>query len=555
MADTAIQIADMLIPRVSLPHTPKGASASSSKEPLLPDRPKAGTDARGTGRPYTQATPTDKGKGPVEADAAPRIRGNRSQDESAKTHDNGRSQRERVSFALVLEMLSDGEPVQVAEELGFDAESISSEDLISDGEAVRVVVAGMGQMRAEAGGIELVLAGKRLNTAAPEQALSEGKQVFKAEAAFDNGDSEDASASVTVKVRGASAAEGEPVDASGQARHDVLSAAQQLRTDARTAGEPAAGASAGQAEGASLESDGSLKSGSTDATRSGEANSEQAETQSVEPVSTTTARNAAQNGDTEQSQQGESRASVADAGELRQTADQTGQSTADGDTGRGGEGDASERFQEALRQAAGPDSQPTVTTRAEQSGAPREQQTTAHVDAEPASAAETAQPTTANQPTPQARTPAAQVADSVAETVQGGSVRSGRQITVRLNPPELGSVRITFESDGDQLRGTLEVANSRTMTEIQRELPALMTRLSESGVQLRRMDLDLTDQNSGDSHMPDFADSETGEEHRDGSQSAPATQDDIDGETPAEPVATTPPDSARIDDDAINVWI
>ncbi|MFP3937110.1 MAG: flagellar hook-length control protein FliK, partial [Phycisphaerae bacterium] len=217
---------------------------------------------------------------------------------------------------------------------------------------------------------------------------------------------------------------------------------------------------------------------------------------------------------------------------------------------------SAEKFQEALRKLSGADAEVSVSGKGRASGRAEQAQSAAQVTAEAPAGAGQSQPAQATAATTGSRSAASQIAETVAENVNAGQIRSGRQLTVRLNPPELGSVRITFEANGEQLRGVLEVSNPRTLGELQREMPALMSRLSESGVQLRRMDLDLADNGgSGNSHLSDFADSQTQTSQRGASEV----------ETPGEPLGQSAggaetataevPSSTQIDDDAINVWI
>ncbi len=63
----------------------------------------------------------------------------------------------------------------------------------------------------------------------------------------------------------------------------------------------------------------------------------------------------------------------------------------------------------------------------------------------------------------------------------------GEQVVIRLDPPELGQVRITLEMDGEGMRGVLRVENPETLRQLQRESEGLMNRLAASGVQVRRL--------------------------------------------------------------------
>jgi len=89
--------------------------------------------------------------------------------------------------------------------------------------------------------------------------------------------------------------------------------------------------------------------------------------------------------------------------------------------------------------------------------------------------------------------------DQIVETVRLAGPGVGRQITVRLDPPDLGRVRLTLESDGQEVRGVLEVDNPRTLVQLQRETSVLADRLADGGIQLRRLDVQLTNQDRGDS--------------------------------------------------------
>ena len=85
----------------------------------------------------------------------------------------------------------------------------------------------------------------------------------------------------------------------------------------------------------------------------------------------------------------------------------------------------------------------------------------------------------------------AQISRQITESIHSSMTRGegNRQITVRLNPPELGSVVIKFSSQGNQLSGILEVGKSETKLEIQHALPHIIRTLSDNGIQLRKIDV------------------------------------------------------------------
>ena len=110
----------------------------------------------------------------------------------------------------------------------------------------------------------------------------------------------------------------------------------------------------------------------------------------------------------------------------------------------------------------------------------------------------------------------ASVTDQIAESIRSGAARPGREIVIRLHPPELGRVHLSLQAEGKEVRAVLEVENSRTLSEIQRETPALIQRLAEGGVQLRRMDINLNEQGSGDGADSPLRDGQSDPQERPG---------------------------------------
>ena len=88
------------------------------------------------------------------------------------------------------------------------------------------------------------------------------------------------------------------------------------------------------------------------------------------------------------------------------------------------------------------------------------------------------------------------ISQQIAMQIQTRPMKAGQQITVQLNPPELGKVNIEIRQDDQGLRAILEVENPRTFSQLQREAPGLVNRLVEGGVQVNRIEINLT--NSSD---------------------------------------------------------
>jgi len=90
------------------------------------------------------------------------------------------------------------------------------------------------------------------------------------------------------------------------------------------------------------------------------------------------------------------------------------------------------------------------------------------------------------------------VADQVAESIRASGAPAGRQIVVQLHPPELGRVRIVFRTEGDAVRGIVRVDNPETLSRLEREVAPLVQRLQASGIEVRRLDIMLSNSHDGD---------------------------------------------------------
>ena len=155
---------------------------------------------------------------------------------------------------------------------------------------------------------------------------------------------------------------------------------------------------------------------------------------------------------------------------------------------------------------------------------------------------------------PRPQTP---VIDQIAESLPDVGLRVGQQIVIRLNPPHLGRVRLTLQAEGREIRGVVHVDNPRTFHDLQRETTQLASRLAEGGVQLRRLEVQLSNPDRDgqtDSTLPQYQEGRQNAPQRD----APDREGDPDGGgrlEPAPPGGEEDPLTGRADDDSINVWI
>jgi flagellar hook-length control protein FliK len=88
---------------------------------------------------------------------------------------------------------------------------------------------------------------------------------------------------------------------------------------------------------------------------------------------------------------------------------------------------------------------------------------------------------------------AADIREQISLAVQGSIKQGQQQITIHLNPPELGRVSIKFTENNKELTGLLETTNSQTRAEIRQAIPDIIRSLEESGINIKRLDVTLSD--------------------------------------------------------------
>jgi flagellar hook-length control protein FliK len=145
--------------------------------------------------------------------------------------------------------------------------------------------------------------------------------------------------------------------------------------------------------------------------------------------------------------------------------------------------------------------------------------------------------------------------NQIAEAFESSAVRNGQEIVFRLDPPELGKVSVKLRIRAGEVRGVLEVDNPNTLRQLQNEAPGLLTRLTEAGVDMKRMDLSLSDDGSSRESMRDGAwFAQQYDDNGSGSDSWISGADDV-SPVGAEDPGEYSPALATIGDDSINVWI
>ncbi|MHC4109928.1 MAG: hypothetical protein ACYSUY_02575, partial [Planctomycetota bacterium] len=68
----------------------------------------------------------------------------------------------------------------------------------------------------------------------------------------------------------------------------------------------------------------------------------------------------------------------------------------------------------------------------------------------------------------------------------------------------MGKVFIKFEEQDNQITGLLEISKAQTRYEVERALPQIIQNLADSGIQVRRLEVMLTNQNEQQSYRDEL---------------------------------------------------
>jgi len=98
----------------------------------------------------------------------------------------------------------------------------------------------------------------------------------------------------------------------------------------------------------------------------------------------------------------------------------------------------------------------------------------------------------------------ADIGKQILESIHSSISQQGaeRQITIRLNPPELGKVFIRFRQQDAELTGLMEVSKAQTRIEIEQTLPQIIRNLADSGIQIKRLEVMLSNEEQSGQGTP-----------------------------------------------------
>jgi flagellar hook-length control protein FliK len=153
------------------------------------------------------------------------------------------------------------------------------------------------------------------------------------------------------------------------------------------------------------------------------------------------------------------------------------------------------------------------------------------------------------------KSPGEQIIESIRLNANGQS----RQIDINLNPSELGSVRIRLSQSNGEITGIIEVNKPETRYEIEKEIPEIVASLQNNGLQVKRVEVVMNqqqgDNNTGHRQADDFG-APQGKEF--GAPSERRSDSGMNSSNPNESRADHPVTTDRggqVSDDAINVYV
>jgi len=90
-------------------------------------------------------------------------------------------------------------------------------------------------------------------------------------------------------------------------------------------------------------------------------------------------------------------------------------------------------------------------------------------------------------------THSASITEQILESIHSSLRQGDQQISIRLNPPELGKVLIEFKQQQHEITGLLEVSNTQTKYEVEQALPQIIQNLADCGIEIKRLEVMLSD--------------------------------------------------------------
>ncbi len=142
---------------------------------------------------------------------------------------------------------------------------------------------------------------------------------------------------------------------------------------------------------------------------------------------------------------------------------------------------------------------------------------------------------------------AGSISQQIAVSIEGSLRQGDTNLTIYLNPPELGKVLVRFQQQQDQITILLEASKPETRREIELTLPQIMRSLQDSGVQIRRLEVSAPSGSDELEQQPDA--------HAPGQDNSEMTQHHSTGESDSDLDWIGVPRSSTNDEDSFHEWL
>ncbi len=142
------------------------------------------------------------------------------------------------------------------------------------------------------------------------------------------------------------------------------------------------------------------------------------------------------------------------------------------------------------------------------------------------------------------------VARQVIDDIKVNFTPDTKSMTIALDPPELGKINIRMVQDNEGLSGVMQVQSSEVRDHIQRELPQVIATLHNSGIDVKKVEVVLANDNNNSAFESDFT---SGSMEQDSGNTQ--TQEGQSFESNATDLVAAQAELEFVNDDSINVYV
>lgn len=148
----------------------------------------------------------------------------------------------------------------------------------------------------------------------------------------------------------------------------------------------------------------------------------------------------------------------------------------------------------------------------------------------------------------------------ITEHIQASMAKGREQMSIALDPPELGKIVIKFQQRNGEIVGVVEAEKQKTHQEIANEMPQIIKALNDSGIAVKKIEVVLTEQNTQDS----LSDNSANQNNNTGRQALDGSSDNTENRNPDSrgrnysrpynPAKNADKYTSTLSDDAINMY-